>query len=196
MASQRESRHKAISRLTLQLERLLRPIRDLDYKRQEPDEPERDPAAYTEALSNIVGIAGILNAMIRANGDAVYHFQPVFKDMEFDPSTMHCKNLKEMQNSSPLGRDVDDEGNQIGANDPRGDPRDRALVRVVCSLGCSVFRPSGGDLARQILKDEEGRPDYSVAPELRSTTRGNEYKGRIITAEDGFRTKKLAKVCG
>ena len=47
-------------------------------------------------------------------------------------------------------------------------------------------------MAERMLEKEEQEQDTSVAPELRHLPR-NHYRGRLITARDGYRSKFLAK---
>lgn len=174
--------------MTLQLRSLLQPIRDLNSK-------PTCTKGYTQKLYVIVDDATALNFAIRSTRDVIYHFPPVFKDEEFEPKRMHCENLPDMQRECPL-ENFDTDGKKIPAPEPRGDPTDVALVRVVCSLGCVAYRKGGGDLAKELLAKEETEVDHSIPPELRSRNAKRKFYGREITEEDGVRSRTLSKVSG
>jgi len=184
-------------RLTAQLTKLLAPIKALDYLHVDDTNPAAHDPAYAAKLMHLVGLAQRLNHAIRKQGDVVYYFEPVYKDEEFEPSSMKCHNLPSMQTDCPLwvlGAD----GRERLPNDPLGDETDRALVRVVCSPGCVAYRKGGGDLGKRLLHEDATRPDYSVPPELRKKGGGstkNVVFGRVLTDKDGFRSKRVARVC-
>jgi len=184
-------------RLTVQLTTLLAPIKALDYLHVDDTNPDAHDPAYTAQLMHLVGLAQQLNHAIRRNGDVVYYFEPVYKDEEFEPSSMKCHNLASMQAECPLWVLGADGGERL-PNDPLGDETDVALVRVVCSPGCVAYRKGGGDLGKRLLREDATRPDYSVPPELRKKGGGsakNVVFGRVLTEKDGFRSKRIARVC-
>lgn len=180
-------------RITMQIERLLRPIRELDYKLISTGKPTQEQIPYATDLGRITRAAVAANTVLRENGNVVYYFQPVFKDEEFEPERMECQNLLETRAKCPYPG-VDTKGKEVPANDPRGDPTDQCLVRIVCSYGCVAHRKGGGDLGKQMLEDEEDQPDLSLPPEARPKKGAKEFYGRVITHEDGFRTKTVARV--
>lgn len=209
LPSRDEDSAKSVKRVTLQLQKLLAPIYDLSHRTKRVAETDSESPVYTDTLQDIVLIAVRMNHFIRITGDVVYHFEPVFKDEEFDPSRMDCFNLKYMQQECPWSGsddedstddDIDEEGgdDENGAGEegkePGRDPTDIALVRVLCSLGCIAHRQGGAELGRRLLAADEGKPDLSLAPEVRSRRPRNEYRGRIIKEDDGYRSKTLAKV--
>jgi hypothetical protein len=63
---------------------------------------------------------------------------------------------------------------------------------MACGDMLYAFRKGGGVMAERILEREEKEQDMSVAPELRHMPR-NQYRGRLITAQDGYRAKFVAK---
>lgn len=178
-----------ITRLTIQLEKLLHPIRELHHN------IDLQCGNYTKGLQAIVAEAVYINQMIRMNGNVVYFFQPVFKDEEFDPFRMECQNLRAIQSTCPM-EILDDDNQVIPGVDPHGDPTDIALVRIVCSNGCVAWRKGGGSYGERLLADEAETPDHSLPPELQGVRPRNEFYGRVITKDDGLRTKVVAKVRG
>lgn len=176
-----------ITRLTIQLEKLLHPIRELHHN------VNLQCGNYGKSLQAIVAEAVYINQIIRMNGNVVYFFQPVFKDEEFDPSRMECQNLRAIQATCPM-ETLDDNNQVIPGDNPHGDPTDIALVRIVCSNGCVAWRKGGGSYGERLLAEEAETPDHSLPPELQGVRPRNEFYGRVITNDDGLRTKVVAKV--
>lgn len=188
-----KGRELGIARITLQLEKLLYPIRELARDREGEHAFQARIKDFAPALKRLVVSAASLNLVMRLQGSVVYFFQPIFKDEEFDPRRMECLNLREMQESCPL-QDINDKDEIIKANDPDGDPSNVALVRIICAYGCVAYRQGGGELGKRLLREEEGVPNPMLPPELQGTHLLHKPRDRKITAEDGFRTKTLAKV--
>jgi hypothetical protein len=164
-------RQSAIVKTTLQICKLLEPLFRLDSRiRDEPqDEVQQD-------LIMIVGAAAELATLMRKSGKTVlYQFGKFYKDMVADRKTMEVLNLK-----------------QLKEEHDKSDGADQVLIRMVCGDSLVAYRKGGGVMAERILEKEEKEQDTSVAPELRHMPR-NQYRGRLITAQDGYRAKFLAK---
>ncbi|KAL1304529.1 hypothetical protein AAFC00_003512 [Neodothiora populina] len=183
------------ARLTAQLETILNPIRDLD----DTVRIARIDAAYIEGLRSILLHAVRINNYMRKLDDVLYYFQPIFKDEEFDPNEMECENLRDMQLDCPLDDPTEAAVAAAMGKQPRrtkkirGDPTDRVLVRVICSPGCIAYRKGGGDLAKYILQQERLHQDQFLPPELRSRFAREKVYGRVITEEDGLRSRRLTR---
>lgn len=187
MSTARPALAESIVRLTIQLKTMLQPIRDLSIK---PKCSNAD-SAYTRKLELIIQQAADLNYEMRITAGVVYFQRPLVKDMEFDVKEMTCENLPDMRKDCPLPI-YDEHGGWREANDPRGDPSDKALVRIAISWGCDAYRKGGGDYADIILADEAWRKAHSLPPELRGKDLKN--KERVITRDDGVRMRMLTKV--
>lgn len=170
-------RKQANLKLALQIAEMLQPLLLLDD--EEDEDVQEKFERLMRALIKIVTGAAALSTQMKVNGNTVlYYWQPVYKDCPIEPVQMDILNFNEMCKELDKEKKEDDLG--------------EALVKIVCAFQLVAFRKGGGVMAERILEREENGVDYSVAPELRHRPR-NEYYGRIITAQDGFRSKYLAK---
>jgi hypothetical protein len=166
-----KERQTAIVEMTLQICKLLHPLFQLDSRIQHKPQDE-----VQQDLIMIVGAAAELATLMRRSGKTVlYQFGKFYKDMVADRKTMEVLNFK-----------------QLKEEHDKSDGADQVLIRMVCSDSLVACRKGGGVMAERILEKEEKEQDMSVAPELRHMPR-NQYRGRIITAQDGYRAKFLAK---
>lgn len=175
-------------RLALQLERMFRPM--LEFKPVEDliglDAGSTMPQFAAELLPIIKG-AAVLNGFIRQYGAAVYHFSPIFKEENFDPSYMQCLNLRDMQLQSPLKP-----SEKEAANNPHGNPDHESLVRVVGSLALVAYRKGGGFEADRILRMEEMAKQKTTSAAKRPVRR-TAANDQVYTPENGIRTRRLTK---
>ncbi|GAB7353241.1 hypothetical protein MBLNU459_g3754t3 [Dothideomycetes sp. NU459] len=180
-----------ILRLTIQLEAMLLPVLELSpaIKLVAPATLVLGP--FARDLVPIIKGAADLNGFIRENGAAVYFFQPVYKENEFEPDRMECMNVQDMQNCCLL----DAPGMQ--ANDPNRDSSHKALVRVISSLNCVAYRKGGGFMAEALLEKEKlaRKAVPHTIEELVRMPAGQALREaqRKVTADDGIRTRVLTK---
>jgi hypothetical protein len=167
-----ESAERKVANLktSLQIWMLLEPLYLLDSRNRSPTE------GLQQALITIVATAARLATLMRKSGKTVlYSFSQVYKDQVADRKTMEVLNFE-----------------QLKEEHDKGDGADQVLIRMVCGDELYAFRKGGGVMAERILEREEKEQDMSVAPELRHMPR-NQYRGRLITAQDGYRAKFVAK---
>jgi len=168
-----EERKVAILKTALQIWMLLEPLFRLDSRNNDSDKIHDE---LRQSLIMIVAKAARLATLMRKSGKTVlYQFGRVFKDQMADRRTMEVFNIE-----------------QLKEEHEKGDGADQVLTRMICGDSLYAFRKGGGVMAERILEREEKEQDMSVAPELRHMPR-NEYRGRLITAQDGYRAKFLAK---
>ncbi|KAG9580725.1 hypothetical protein KCU84_g13924, partial [Aureobasidium melanogenum] len=169
--NQSTQRQFANLKLALQISMLLDPLYHLD-----PQNETKEFSLLQSKLISIVATAGKLATLMRRSGNTVlYQFGHVFKDQVADHKTMVVLNFEQLQKEHEEG------------NGP-----DRVLIRMVCGDSLYAFRKGGGVMAERTLEEEEQEQVTSVAPELRHLPR-NHYRGRLITARDGYRSRFLAK---
>lgn len=169
--NQCEERQSANLKLALQISMLLDPLYHLD-----PQNDENEFNLLQQRLISIVATAAELATLMKKSGNMVlYQFGHVFKDQVADHKTMEVLNIEQLT----------EEYNQRKV-------AGRILIRMVCGDSLYAFRKGGGVMAERTLEKEEQEQDRSVAPELRHLPR-NHYRGRLITARDGYRSKFLAK---
>ncbi|KAI4715741.1 hypothetical protein E4T48_08069 [Aureobasidium sp. EXF-10727] len=169
--NQTDERKFANLELALQISRLLQPLWDLDRENTEEDFRQFQQEAFM-----IVKVAAELATLMRKSGVWVlYQFGHVFKDQVADRTTMEVLNFGQMEQEYKASQGAD-----------------QVLIRMVCGDPLYAFRKGGSVMAERILEKEEKEQDMSVAPELRHLPR-NHYRGRLITAQDGYRAKFLAK---
>ncbi|KAH0361670.1 hypothetical protein KCU65_g8558, partial [Aureobasidium melanogenum] len=169
--NQSNERQLANLRLALQISMLLDPLYHLD-----PQNETRELSLLQSKLISIVATAAKLATLMRRSGNTVlYQFGHVFKDQVADKKTMVVLNFDQLQKEHQQGKGPD-----------------RVLIRIVCGDSLYAFRKGGGVMAERTLEKEEQEQATNVAPELRHLPR-NHYRGRVITARDGYRSKFLAK---
>jgi hypothetical protein len=167
-----ESAERKLANLktSLQIWMLLEPLYRLDSRNRKPSDE------LQQVLITIVATAARLATLMRKSGKTVlYQFNQVFKDQVADRKTMEVLNFE-----------------QLKEEHDKGDGADQVLIRMACGDMLYAFRKGGGVMAERILEREEKEQDMSVAPELRHMPR-NQYRGRLITAQDGYRAKFVAK---
>lgn len=156
----------------LQIWMLLDPLFRLDSRSKDL----RSVNELQQDLITIVATAARLATLMRKSGKTVlYQFGSVFKEEPLNRKTMDVLNIE-----------------QLKAEREESERAEQALIRMVCGDPLLAFRKGGGVMAERILEREEKEQDMSVAPELRHMPR-NQYRGRLITAQDGYRAKFLAK---
>jgi hypothetical protein len=166
-----EERKIANLKTALQIWMLLEPLFRLDSRNKDQINNE-----LQQALIMIVAKAAQLATLMKKSGKTVlYQFCKVFKDEVADCTRMDVLNF-----------------GQLKEEHDKGDGGDYVLIRMVCGDSLYAFRKGGGVMAERILETEEQEQDMGVAPELRHMPR-NQYRGRLITAQDGYRAKFLAK---
>ncbi|KAH0357052.1 hypothetical protein KCU81_g672, partial [Aureobasidium melanogenum] len=169
--NQSNQRQLANLKLALQISMLLDPLYHLD-----PQNETREFSLLQSNLISIVATAAKLATLMRRSGNTVlYQFGHVFKDQVADKKTMQVLNFVQLEKQHQEG------------NGP-----DRVLIRMVCGDSLYAFRKGGGVMAERTLEKEEQEQATKVAPELRHLP-PNHYRGRLITARDGYRSKFLAK---
>lgn len=165
-------RKQATLKTALQIWLLLEPLSRLDSRSKDV----RSENELQQDLITIVATAARLATLMRKSGKTVlYQFGNVFKEEPFEPKTMNLLNLERLKAEY-------EESKEAG----------HIVIRMVCGDPVWAFRKGGGVMAERILEREEKEQDMSVAPELRHMPR-NQYRGRLITAQDGYRAKFLAK---
>lgn len=165
-------RKEATLKTALQIWMLLEPLARLDSRSKDV----RSDHELQQDLITIVATAAWLATLMRKSGKTVlYQFGNVFKEEPLDRKTMDILNIE-----------------QLKAEKGESQEAEQALIRMVCGDSLWAFRKGGGVMAERILEKEEKEQDMSVAPELRYMPR-NQYRGRLITAQDGYRAKFLAK---
>ncbi|KAK6007207.1 hypothetical protein QM012_006215 [Aureobasidium pullulans] len=170
-ANQCGERHFANLELALQISMLLDPLYHLD-----PRNVEEEFSLLQQKLISIVEAAAELATLMRRNGNTVlYQFGRIFKDQVADHKTMVVLNLEQLRKEHQEITEAC-----------------RILIRMECGDSLYAFRKGGGVMAERTLEQEEQEQQTSVAPELRHLPR-NHYRGRLITARDGYRSKFLAK---
>ncbi|KAI5274613.1 hypothetical protein E4T47_02383 [Aureobasidium subglaciale] len=160
-----------VFKMALQIAELLKPLFELRRS------TEHDPhGEVVKGLYTIVDRAAELATLMRKSGNTVlYQFGQVFKEQAIDRKTTGVLNMRELEEEF--------------ARERRGD---LVLIRIVCGDHLLAYRKGGGVMAQRLLEKEGSEQDTSIAPELRHLPR-NVYRGRLITADDGYRSKFLAK---
>lgn len=165
-------RKQATLKTALQIWLLLQPLSRLDSRSKDV----RSENELQQDLITIVATAARLATLMRKGGKTVlYQFGNVFKGEPVNPKTMTLLNRE-----------------QLKAENEQSKEAGQVVIRMVCGDPVWAFRKGGGVMAERILEREEKEQDMSVAPELRHMPR-NQYRGRLITAQDGYRAKFLAK---
>ncbi|KAI5208852.1 hypothetical protein AUEXF2481DRAFT_6446 [Aureobasidium subglaciale EXF-2481] len=160
-----------VFKMALQIAELLKPLFELRRS------TEHDPhGEVVKGLYTIVDRAAELATLMRKSGNTVlYQFGQVFKEQAIERKTTGVLNMRELEEEF--------------ARERRGD---LVLIRIVCGDHLLAYRKGGGVMAQRLLEKEGSEQDTSIAPELRHLPR-NVYRGRVITADDGYRSKFLAK---
>ena len=202
---------ECIARLKFQLFNMLAPFNPHDpatgkalYSDLNADSV-RDPKNLTkdplyDRLITIVLAAVQIHKNIRQSGDRIYYWDPLYKGTEFEPPYMTCANFAPVQNSSPFNVNFDKNGKKIQENDshPSLDYSIKALVRIVCFHGLTVYREGGGELADHTLEVEK-QPGYfeeggaGFDPWRRKPISKDPAEKDVRTRKDGFRSRIMAK---
>ncbi|KAI5209585.1 hypothetical protein E4T39_00834 [Aureobasidium subglaciale] len=166
-----DERKEAVFKMALQIAEMLKPLFAL---RRSTEHDLHGKVA--EGLHTIVDRAAELATLLRKSGNTVlYQFGQVFKEEAIDRKTTGVLNMRELEEEYSKER--------------RGE---LVLIRIVCGDHLIAYRKGGGVMAQRLLEKEASEQDTSIAPELRHLAR-NVYRGRLITADDGYRSKFLAK---
>ncbi len=196
MAGDQGSFHVAVAKLIIQLEDLTLPLSSLGA--------EADEWSFEDnrrLLQKIVMVAGNLSRSMRMHqdGDVVYYWSTTFKDEEFDPGRMECLNLKSMIEHSPYIKTTENGYERAIMNPSFKDERrdeTEAIVRIVCFPGLTAYRRHGGELAKQILADEEAATRseaFHQPPDVRGRNKHLAAEEKELTGKEGFRTKTICK---
>jgi len=174
----------------MQLATLLDPL--MGFSRKRDNKVPQLNLETPQSLAPIVRYAAELSRLMRQMDGVVYYWPPTFKDEEFEPGRMECRNLSYMLDKCPYKKKTV-HGRVRPILQPNGESCSEAIVRVVCFPGLVAYRSGGGDAADDLLKEESHRRSNSGAPKDVIQSQARQAVHENTTKHSGFRTKVICK---
>ena len=167
---------EAVIKVSAQLEHMLMPL----WALVDSSKP------CWRSIKAIVERAAELSRAIRRTRDVVFYWPPTFKDEEFVPGRMECRNISKMISESPYEKTHQD-GHDRAVLNAGSEDRNEAIVEIVCFPGVVAYRKGGGALADKELGNDA--VENSRAPPDVQHLRAHE----VVSKDSGYRSRVICK---